>query len=339
MVDLAFHPWAGNAQASKPHYQGGAPRTTSSGACHGPETRLRYRDRHAVPRTSDRDRPRLRHPPRLRAGGARRPLDDVIYAGRGGAGRAGRAAHRRGGRKPRGTRRRYRLTRPTQASCRCAGAIVDKLAPRQPRSARDDPDQVWVTIGATQGLQPGDGRWTLGQGDEVLLPDPGYTTFTMNAHMLDAVAGAVPPGTPSSGFMPDVVHPRVAPSRPALACSSSTRPRTPWARSSPESVAAGGCSTSPCRHDLWVISDEVYEYFTWGDTPHVSTASLDYRRSGAQACSRCRKTYAMTGIRIGYLVTPPGAWSTSCARCRRRPISCANTPGQHAAIAAITGDQ
>ena len=61
-------------------------------------------------------------------------------------------------------------------------AIVAKLA--RDNDIHVDIDQVWATIGATQGLNLAM-QMTLSSGDEVLVPDPGYTTFTMNAHMLD----------------------------------------------------------------------------------------------------------------------------------------------------------
>jgi aspartate aminotransferase len=90
------------------------------------------------------------------------------------------------------------------------------------------------------------------------------------------------------------------------------------------------------RHDLWVISDEVYEYFTWGE-PHVSIASLDDDDRVFSVFS-LSKTYAMTGIRVGYLITPRGLAPTMRS-VQEASISCVSAPGQYAAIAAITGSQ
>jgi aspartate aminotransferase len=89
------------------------------------------------------------------------------------------------------------------------------------------------------------------------------------------------------------------------------------------------------RHDLWIISDEVYEYFCY-DTPHVSVASFDEDDRVFSVFS-LSKTYAMTGIRVGYLVTPPGL-SATMRSAQEAAISCVNAPGQYAAIAALTGD-
>ena len=48
------------------------------------------------------------------------------------------------------------------------------------------PERVWVTVGGTQALHQAMGL-VLGPGDEVLVPDPGYTTFSMSPRMLSAV--------------------------------------------------------------------------------------------------------------------------------------------------------
>ena len=215
------------------------------------------------------------------------------------------------------------------------GGIPARSARRSWRSSRRenglavDVEQVWVTMGATQGLHQAM-RLLLAAGDEVLVPDPGYTTFTMNARMLEVepVPYTLRPGTASCRTSPN----SSASSPPRPACSSSTRPRTRSARCFPLSR---GLLDFAQRHDLWVLSDEVYEHFTFGRT-HVSIASLDDDGRVFSVFS-LSKTYAMTGIRVGYLVTPPG-WRASCAPCRRQPSAACQTPGQYAAIAAITGD-
>lgn len=90
------------------------------------------------------------------------------------------------------------------------------------------------------------------------------------------------------------------------------------------------------RHDLWVISDEVYEYFTFTGR-FTSVASLDTtdRVFGVYSLS---KTYGLPGGRIGYLVTPPGVSGTFRAA-QKATVSCVNTPAKLAAVAAIEGDQ
>lgn len=209
-------------------------------------------------------------------------------------------------------------------------AIVRKLA--RDNGVQVDTEQVWVTIGATQALHQAMAI-TLDPGDEVLLPDPGYTTFTMNARMLDAVP--VPyPLDPAAGFLPEVseLERLVTPRTRVLILNS---PSNPLGTVIPESLQRELLAFAE-RHDLWIISDEVYEAFTWGER-HVSIASLD-RGDRVFSVFSLSKTYAMTGIRIGYLVTPVGMADTM-RTVQEASISCAPQPGQYAALAAIDGPQ
>ncbi len=209
-------------------------------------------------------------------------------------------------------------------------AIVEKLA--RENGLIVDIEQVWVTVGATQGLHQAM-HLTLAAGDEVLVPDPGYTVFSMTPRML----GAIPVPYPlraDRDFMPSIeeLDSLVGPRTRVIVVNS---PSNPLGTVYPESVLRELLDFAR-RHDLWVISDEVYEYFTWGE-PHVSMASLDHDDRVFTAFS-LSKTYAMTGIRVGYLVTPPGLAPTMRS-VQETSISCVNTPAQYAALAAITGSQ
>jgi len=208
-------------------------------------------------------------------------------------------------------------------------AIVEKLA--RENGLVVETEQVVVTIGATQALHQIMGL-TLAAGDEVLVPDPGYTTFTMNARMFDA--HPVPYTLRvENDFLPDFDElERIVTDRTRVLIVNSP--------SNPLGVVFGEETLQQLldfakRHDLWVISDEVYEYFTWGDK-HVSIASLDEDNRVFSVFS-LSKTYAMTGIRVGYVVTPPG-FAALMRTVQEAAISCVNTPAQFAAVAAITGD-
>jgi len=209
-------------------------------------------------------------------------------------------------------------------------AIVDKLA--RENSILVEQEQVWVTVGATQALHQAMAI-TLSAGDEVLIPDPGYTTFTMNAHMLEAVA--VPYAlSPNAGFLPDIAElESLVTSRTKVIVINS--PSNPLGTVFPVKLL-GEILEFARRHDLWIISDEVYEYFAWAE-PHLSVAALDTDNRVLSVFS-FSKTYAMTGIRVGYLVTPPGL-SETMRSVQEASISCVNSPAQFAAIAALTGDQ
>ena len=209
-------------------------------------------------------------------------------------------------------------------------AIVAKLA--RENGLDVDVEQVWVTVGATQALHMAMAL-TLSRGDEVLLPDPGYTTFTMNTHLLQAVP--VPyPLRPERGFQPDLaeLESLVTDRTRVLIVNSPSNPLG----STFDRETLTALMDLARRHDLWVVSDEVYERFTWG-APHVSPATLDEDGRVLTVFSTS-KTYAMTGARVGWLVTPPG-WRQVMLRVQEALVSCVDAPSQRAAVTAITGPQ
>ena len=94
------------------------------------------------------------------------------------------------------------------------------------------------------------------------------------------------------------------------------------------------------RHDLWIISDECYEAFTY-DVPHVSPARFDSDVPGEArvfTSLTLSKTYGLTGLRIGALVCPPGLERTM-NNVMEAIVSCVASPSQYAALAALTGPQ
>lgn len=197
--------------------------------------------------------------------------------------------------------------------------------------------QVFVTAGAQQGLHLAMSL-LLEPGDDILVPNPGYPTFAMTSRLLNAVP--VPyPLYPEHGFQPQladlesVVTDRTrvlmlnSPSNPlgAVFTAELTERLVEFAR----------------RHDLWVISDECYEAFTF-DVPHVSPAVFD--TDGRVFTSfTTSKTYGMTGLRVSALMTPPGTeagpMEKLVASVMESTVSCVSTPAQYAALAALTGPQ
>lgn len=208
-------------------------------------------------------------------------------------------------------------------------AIADKL--RRDNGVDVADDQVWVTPGATEALYLALGL-VLSPGDEVLIPDPGYTTFTMAPRM--QFAEPVPYRLAAeAAFLPDIAEldALVTPRTRAIIVNS---PSNPLGVVFPEQVVRDLVAFA-ARHDLWIVSDEVYEAFTYG-LPHISPAALDPSR--VLTVQSFSKTYALTGGRVGYLVTPslPGGVLRNF---QEALVSCVNTPAQRAAVAALTGPQ
>jgi aspartate aminotransferase len=90
-------------------------------------------------------------------------------------------------------------------------------------------------------------------------------------------------------------------------------------------------------HDLWLISDECYDQITFGAEP-VSPARWD-EQGRVLSCFSFSKTYAMTGMRVGYVHTPSAEVSGVVATLQEPLIACVNAPAQRAALAALEGPQ
>lgn len=58
------------------------------------------------------------------------------------------------------------------------------------------------------------------------------------------------------------------------------------------------------RHGLWVLSDEVYEHFTYDDREHISMAAIPGMAARTMSCFSFSKSYGQAGLRIGYVVGP-----------------------------------
>jgi aspartate/methionine/tyrosine aminotransferase len=207
-------------------------------------------------------------------------------------------------------------------------AIVDKLARHNGYTV--DADQVHVTAGGAQALHMAL-SFTLDPGDEILIPDPGYTTFTSASRLVGATP--VPyPLRPDDGFQPRIadLESLVTDRTRVLLVNS---PSNPLGVLFPESTVRELVQFAR-RHDLWIVSDEVYEYLTFR-AGFTSFAAVDEDDRVFSVYS-LSKTYGLTGARLGYLVTPVGL-SERFRAAQESVVSCVNSPAQIAALAALRG--
>lgn len=195
-----------------------------------------------------------------------------------------------------------------------------------------EPEQVVVSAGGMQALYVAFAA-TIARGDEVLVPDPGWPNFAMAVQLLQAEPVRYPL-LPEDGFLPDMakLEPLVGARTKAIVVNSPSNPLG--------SVLDGALAEALCRfadrHDLWLISDECYDAITF-ERPHVSPGAWD-EQERVLSCFSFSKTYAMTGMRVGYLVAPPSVASTA-AKMQEPLIACVNVPAQHAALAALDEPQ
>ena len=174
----------------------------------------------------------------------------------------------------------------------------------------------------------------LEQGDEVLLPDPGWPNYRMMLPWLGARAVYYP--CPSEeGFQPDLdaLAALVGPRTKILVVNS---PNNPTGAVYPTSTLATMIELAQ-RNNLWLLSDECYDQLlldgTW--TSPASLAPDDARIATVFTFS---KTYAMTGWRLGYLAGSADLIDTA-TKVLESNSSCVSTISQVAAEAALDGPQ
>ncbi|SEQ55773.1 pyridoxal phosphate-dependent aminotransferase [Microlunatus flavus] len=202
------------------------------------------------------------------------------------------------------------------------------------------PDDVTVCAGGVEGLGA-TYRALLDAGDEILVPDPGWP----NLGTLAVVCGAVPVGYPLlAGDHPgpdlDALDRLVTPRTQALVVNTPSNP-TGGGFSEETLAAVLGWAA---RHGLWVVADECYDEM-WLDEPQPCAALVAQRLREAEqpapevvSVFSLSKTHAMTGFRLGYVVTPP-ALTPVVRRVQETTLSCVSTPTQWAGAAALGGPQ
>ncbi|HKI91724.1 MAG TPA: aminotransferase class I/II-fold pyridoxal phosphate-dependent enzyme [Gaiellaceae bacterium] len=193
------------------------------------------------------------------------------------------------------------------------------------------PEAIVVTSGGTPAVY-GALAALLDPGDGVLLPDPGWPSAEMAATLL----GARPLHyrlTPESGYQPDLEQlEALAPQARLLVLNTPSNPTgAVFGRELLERLL--GLAQ---RHDLTVLSDEVYEEIVF-DADHVSIGSLGDPDRVVSVFS-FSKSYAMTGWRVGYVVAPLEV-AEAIVKVQEAIVACPSWPGQKAAEAALTGPQ
>ncbi len=197
------------------------------------------------------------------------------------------------------------------------------------------PDGVTITVGA-KGAVFGVCTALLDPGDEVLVPAPYWVSYPEIVALAGGVVRTVPARF-ESGYrvsVADLEAARTARTKLLVFCS----PTNPTgAVYPPDEVAAIGSWAA--KHGIWVLTDEIYEHFTYGDARFASLPAV-----APEAAERCvvvnsvAKTYAMTGWRVGWMVGPPEI-AAAVARLQSHSVSNVANVSQLAALAALQGPQ
>ncbi|HET6677930.1 MAG TPA: pyridoxal phosphate-dependent aminotransferase [Nitrospira sp.] len=208
-------------------------------------------------------------------------------------------------------------------------AIAEKLKIEQ--GLQYDKSQILVSCGAKHSLY-NVAEALLEAGDEIIIPTPYWVSYADQAFLNDATP-VLFATREADGYAIDsaALEQRITPRTKALIINSPSNPTgATYNRPMLERIAA-----IAVRHDLLVISDEIYEKVLYDGATHVSIASL-----GPDIAARTvvingvSKAYAMTGWRIGYAAGPKEL-ITAMGNIQSQSTSNPCSISQKAAVAAL----
>lgn len=211
-------------------------------------------------------------------------------------------------------------------------AIAEKLHAENHIPAR--PEEVLVTVGAQEAVFLAV-MALLNPGEEILVPEPRYSPYDMAVAMAGGTAVPVPT-TLESGFQieADKVEERITPRTKALLVITPNNPTGQVLDMKRAEVLAEVAR----KHDLAVLSDELYEKIVFDGTRNPSLAGLPGMAERTITINGFSKTYCMTGWRVGYLHGPAELVQAMIALKYTLTIS-APSMCQMGALAALKGSQ
>ncbi|MFC7440563.1 pyridoxal phosphate-dependent aminotransferase [Laceyella putida] len=225
----------------------------------------------------------------------------------------------------------YTKYTPSSGIVELKQAIIEKF--ERDNGLTYEANQIIVTVGAKHALY-NLFQALLDEGDEVIIPAPYWVSYIEQVKLADGVPVIVD-GKEENQFKitPAQLEAAINDRTKALLLNSPSNP-TGMLYTEEELRAIGEVCV---KHDILVVSDEIYEHLIYGDEKHVSMASLSpelYERT--VIINGVSKTYSMTGWRIGYAAGPAElikAMSGLSDHSTSNPTSIA----QYAAIAALGG--
>ena len=194
----------------------------------------------------------------------------------------------------------------------------------------DPATDIVVTIGASEAIDLAL-RTVCSPGDEVLVPEPSYVSYAPG--VIFAGGSPVPVVTRESDdfrLKPEALEAAITPHTKALILPYPNNPTGAIM----EKADLDALTSVVERHDLLVISDEVYAELVYDGRSHISFASLPGMAERTLTINGFSKAFAMTGWRIGYICGPSEIISI-INKIHQYTIMCAPRQAQVAAIEAL----
>lgn len=194
--------------------------------------------------------------------------------------------------------------------------------------------EIMVTVGAMEGLYLSLISM-LNPDDEVIIPAPYYVNYAQMIRMCHAVPVIVdnPERTDLSFDVADIEK-AITPKTRAIMINT---PSNPSGRIIPQDKIAGIAELAK-KHDLVVISDEVYKCLIYDNVPFKSIVAIEGMRERTILINSLSKEFCMTGYRIGYVLAPEEIIA-AMTKLQENVCACAPLPSQYAAIKALSGEE
>jgi aminotransferase len=192
------------------------------------------------------------------------------------------------------------------------------------------PSEVLVSVGVSEAIDIAL-RALVNPGDEVLYHEPCYVSYGPSVVLAHGTPVAVPVHEKDDfRLRADELEKRITPKSKVLMLNFPTNPTGATMPREALQEIADVC----IKHDLIVLSDEIYAELTYDGAEHVSIASLPGMRERTVFLHGLSKGWAMTGFRIGYACAPR-ALIEAMMKIHQYAILCAPIMAQDAAIEAL----
>ena len=199
-----------------------------------------------------------------------------------------------------------------------------------------DPDhEIMVTVGGSEAIDAAM-RAMIDPGDEVLIPQPSYVSYTPCCVLADGVPVIIELEEKDNfRLTPEKLLEKITPKTKILVLPFPNNPTGAiMEREDLEKIAE-----IVIEKDLYVISDEIYSELTYAKEDHVTIASLPGMKERTVLINGFSKAFAMTGWRLGYACAPELILK-QMLKIHQYAIMCAPTTSQYAAVEALrNGDE
>ncbi len=204
------------------------------------------------------------------------------------------------------------------------GELRDEIARKYKREYGVDilPDQILVTSGSSPAI-----LLTLGvlceNGDEVIISDPGYACYAGFIRFIDAKTVRVPVYE-EDGFQyrPEIIQQKITGRTKAVMINSPMNPTG--------NLLSLEVMRELSDFNIPIVSDEIYHGLVYGDKAH----SILEVTSNAFVLGGFSKLYAMTGLRLGYVIAPR-EYVRSMQKMQQNLFICASSTAQRAGLEAL----